>query len=537
MSAPISLVIGGRNLTPAYSELSFSNVDPGGFEQLQVTTTDAKDIDVGDEVTARCGLSIAWHGRVNEIGAKEGEGRTVAQIAAVGYSALLTDKRMQMIYADRDLSQWGASSRARRAATLGLGINLSDPTVRIDPAAGLPTVELGLHLDGVQPIAESIYDAGAGNTIASIYYVFNATNTSAADANWRVFVAVYDDDTLAVGSSSANLHSGVVGASGTFTPATARKIGYISFDYAAALSSGPFVDRICQFHSLAAYGSHGLTKRGSAPEGFYPGDIASHAHTQSGAGFDTVIGDTSGLVVHHSVYRDPVSHEQVIADMARLMGWHWGVWEPKSVIGDDAQYGRGVPQLFFTAPPTAATVAVSRDQIRSLDAPRVRADRLYDTAKVAWQDSAGAHGVQTVTITNPFAVLAGVTGRTLDLDMGIGDATAAAAYGTFALNLALAGARGGGSGEIPDQVAGTDGTRRPACLLRSGRDRIRITDLPDAGPWPETDANRQDSFLVRRVETTVTNGQVSTRIEFDGGADLLEVLGARLALAQATMGG
>jgi hypothetical protein len=65
-------------------------------------------------------------------------------------------------------------------------------------------------------------------------------------------------------------------------------------------------------------------------------------------------------------------------------------------------------------------------------------------------------------------------------------------------------------------------------LLRAGRDRIQIPDLPDSGSFT---GPRRDTFLVRRVETTVSNGTASTRIEFDGGADLLEVLQARTASA------
>ncbi len=123
-----------------------------------------------------------------------------------------------------------------------------------------------------------------------------------------------------------------------------------------------------------------------------------------------------------------------------------------------------------------------------------------------------------------------MSGRTLDLDMGPGDATSAATFGAFALQLALTGARGGGSCTILDAVSLPDGGVKPACLLKAGRDRIRILGLPDSGSLTAED--RQDSFLVRRVEPTVRNGVPSTRVEFDGGADLLEVLQARLALSQ-----
>jgi hypothetical protein len=84
---------------------------------------------------------------------------------------------------------------------------------------------------------------------------------------------------------------------------------------------------------------------------------------------------------------------------------------------------------------------------------------------------------------------------------------------------------------LGDTVRLPGGGSKPACLLKAGRDRIRITDLPDSGPLHETDTRRFDCFHVRRVETTEQpDGTQQTRVDFDGGADLMEVLQARLAV-------
>lgn len=528
--APISLIVGTRNLTDSYSDLSFTNVDPGGFEQLQATITDIGDVKVGGEVVVRCGMETAWHGRVNELGQRHTNGRTITQLAAVGYSAKLTDERMSMVYVDRDLSHWTGASRGRNVALVaGTYMQAEGPVVMIDTASSLPALQLQ-HADQWTsprlPVAETWYDAGTGNKVGSVYYDFtNVGNASTADANWDLNVRTSSDDIFStIPATSGDIWASVP-LTGTLIDATGTRYAVVSFAYAATPGGAVGYQYGVHLRTPAVYGNHGLTKRGSAPQGYYPGDIAGHAHTLSGAGFTTVISDTSTFTVRHAAYRELVTHQQVITDMATLMGWHWGVWEPADILAS-------TPRLFFTAPPTVATVAISRDRITDLDSPRVRVDRLYDTASVKWQDPAGTSGVTTVTTTNPLASGAGVAGRTLELDMGQGDSTTATSFGTFALALALAGARGGGSGTVPASIAGPYGARRPACLLRSGRDRIRITDLPDSGPLPESDANRQDSFLVRRVETTVKNGQPVTRIEFDGGADLLDVLSARLALAQ-----
>ena len=89
-------------------------------EQLTCSVSDDSELDIGQMVTVRYGLETAWHGRVNEIGRREGEGRSTTQIAALGYGSKFTDKRIQMIYADQDLTHW-ASSTARSLALLGIG--------------------------------------------------------------------------------------------------------------------------------------------------------------------------------------------------------------------------------------------------------------------------------------------------------------------------------------------------------------------------------------------------------------------------------
>ncbi len=519
MSAPLTLKIGERNLTDSYDSLSFSNVSPGGYEQLQATSPDAGDISEGDEVTVRSGLDVAWHGRVNEAGRRDTDGRTITQIAALGNGAKLTDERMQAIYADRDLTHWTPMSRARRVSLLGSAINVGDPSMQPDPTSGLPSLNLEIDEPSTRRrTTEALYD-GQGCNIDSIYYDIDRNNISAA--GWGLQFYLGDNADL-YQDASTNLAGGAGVTVGTYNPATNRLFAHIQLDNNTGVSDTATHFAMCRL--LAVYGDHGLTKRGTAPEGFYPGDIAAHALTASGAGFILIADDSSGLTVRHSVYRDHVPHQQIIDDMSKLMGWHWGVWEPRTTLDD-------TPTLYFIAPPEAATCSALAGEIRDLDAPRVRVDLLYDTANVKWTDAAGTAGVATVTIANPLTVGAGVAGRTLDLDMGVGDATSATAYGTFALNLALTGARGGGFGTLPGTVRAAGG-RKPACLLKAGRDKIRILDLPDSGPVTAQDSDRLDSFLVRRVETTVDRGTPSTRIEFDGGADLLEVLQARLALAQ-----
>jgi hypothetical protein len=280
---------------------------------------------------------------------------------------------------------------------------------------------------------------------------------------------------------------------------------------------------------LAVRGTHGLTQRGSlsatSAPGYYPSDIFRDALTRSGAGIAPgVIEDATGLTIAHLVYPQPTGADQIADQMAKLMAWHWGVWEPQTVLDD-------TPTAHFRSPPSDATCVVSRSECLELDPPKVRLDLLYDTAKVSWRDAAGSSGTETVTLANPLLYEAGLTSRALVLDAGTTNQAAARAYGSFALLLSQRTARGGGYCLLGDTVGLPGGGRKPACLLKAGRDRLRITDLPDSGPLHETDSRRTDTFHIRRVETSIVNGRPQTRVDFDGGADLMEVIAARAAVA------
>jgi hypothetical protein len=143
----------------------------------------------------------------------------------------------------------------------------------------------------------------------------------------------------------------------------------------------------------------------------------------------------------------------------------------------------------------------------------------------------------TVTLANPQLNEAGVATRTLLLDMGVGSAAAATTFANFALALSQNAARAAGQATLPVSVRLPGGGHKPACLIRPGADRLRITDLLDAGPLLDLGTVRRDVFRISRVETTVgKDGTPSTRVELDSGSNLLETLQARLAIAAGVVG-
>jgi hypothetical protein len=526
-SPPLTVTVADRDLTASHDGLTFSNADPGGYEACQLSPQHVAGIRPGAPVVVRCGLEYAWHGRLNEPGEQIQGIRDTNTLAALGYGAALKDSPYQEIYVDRNMGAWRGPSAQRQLNLLGT-YTTSGPTATPDASSG-PAIKLAASDTWTAtslPEAEAIYDAGAV-FIGSLSYAGKKGSTlTLPDANWTFNAVLSTDDLWTTIDASANLAASTW--SGTVTAgASNRRFAILRQTYAAA--AGVAGQEEPTYWTVAAvYGTHGLAQRGSlsatdAP-GFYPSDIFRDALARSGSGIAAgVIEDASGLTIPHLVYPTPTGADAVADQMAKLMAWHWGVWEPATVL--DSQ-----PTAHFRSPPSDATCVIGRADCLELDPPKVILDQLYDRALVSWRDAAGTSGTVTVTLANPLLQETGVGSRTLVLDAGTSTAAAAQTFGSFALLLAQRTARGGGYCLLGDTVALPGGGRKPACLLKAGRDRIRITDLPDSGPLHETDTRRYDTFHVRRVETSIVNGQAQTRVDFDGGADLMEVLQARLAV-------
>lgn len=522
----LQVLLDGRDITALASSLTFSSVDPGGYEACSFTLPPGwPQPSPGADIVIREGLETAWEGEVEDPGPRQDQGRVQGQVQGVGHGVKLKDNPYQCIYIDQDLSRWAPMGTSRRLNLISANLAVFDFTSRPDTANGQPSIVTGLTGAWAQtPRSEAWYDAGPGLTIAALYYAFQASTSISpiADASWTWHVYFASDDVATAFDDSGDLSAGSSGAA-YFAPSQRRYV-ILSLGYADPGGSDAVNYELSW--RPAAYGPHGLTRRGSDPGGFYAEDIAVHALAQA-AGLKAGVIDASGFIVGHSVYRDPTMPEQVVDDMGKLTGFHWGVWESQSLTDD-------TPRLDFRARPSTATAVVSREDCEGLQLSE-RRSQLYDTCLVTYTDAAGTPGEAAVKIANP-RLPTGVSRTLGPLNMGVGGLVNAIDYATAALELAQAGQRGGGPFTLPGTVKLPGGGSKPAHLLKAGLDRLKITDLPDSGPWTDLDTRRLDTFRVKRVETSVQNGVPRTTGEVDDGADLLEVLNARHAIAQTITG-
>lgn len=521
MPGPLTILAGDRVLDE--HQLTCSNTDPGGYQAVTLKAPGADLVAPDVPIRVLLGADTVFHGLVNEPGAATRDTRADDELAAVGYGARLKDNPFSMIYVDSRLSEWKGPSTQRRIELLGLNYGPVDPQVRPDVTTGSPALATeftGAWVATALGLSEGWYDAGEGNVLGALYYAWKRGTHTGVAGDWSWIVGLSSDDGGYDNTNSGNLSASGPGSGAVVSAADRRwAFAQLLFNAAGGDDNKPYgID----WTALCVYGNHGLPLRGTASAtqgyGLYPSDIWGHALRRSGAGIlPGRVDDASSYLVRQAAYREApaAGAEQIMGDMARIMGWHTGVWAPASAFDD-------TPRADLCAPPPEPTCVVYRRECQDFTSPKIRRDTLYTRAEVRYTDTAGSSGVQTVELASDL-----IDGdRTLQVNMGTGSAAAAQAYGRFALLLARDSARGGGSCTVNDTVHLPGGGRKPAMLLRAGHDRIQIPDLPDSGPMT---GPRRDTFLVRRVETTVANGRAQTRIEFDGGADLMEVLQARMA--------
>lgn len=515
-----------NNTRIEFTELNFSSVDPGGFESCSFASKKELIYSPGDEVRVFEGSATAWHGRIEEPGLEYEFGRSANQINAVGYGTNLRREPFAMIFVDGDMSNWQQVSVERRRGLLGGNYRVNDFTVD-NSTAGLPAMRLQVNDEWVspsRPVSEANWPAGPHTLIRRVFWNWSANSSvNPADVNWQADAFLWDEAVVSIAVSDFQ-------GSGTSGTATLTGVGSPTFSinfYHSATPGGvngqTYDIAITNFkvfgdHDLAARTELNLT--GTTVYGLYLSDIVNEVMRRSRVGFETDI-DSSSLLVTQFSYRDPTNAETMVIDAARLVGWHWGVWEP-SMLGS-------TPVFKFKAPPEGATTAVSVSDCDRIDLTESLSS-LYNEVYLTYIDGFGKPGFTTYRNEHP-RIRSGET-RRLVFNGGVLSSDAASAYARYVLLLTQSDSRVSGSCELPTKMY--DG--RWSHLIRPGLDKLQIFGLGQ-GQLVGSANSRFDTFRVRRVSVSASeNGTPRTTVEFDRGADLIEVLQARMTQANSAIG-
>ena len=320
--------------------LSFSTVLPGGFGDYSLTL--ARDLiahadeNLLDSIVFRGpGGEIAYEGRVHRLPRARGGEKTLT-VQGTGWSSHLSDFRaFREIYRDCDLTRWtgelsGANVTRLIAATL-IPRDNNPGVIRED--SGSPYLALGWANQAAwttpYPYSAATYRSG-GIPIGSVYYAWKrVANLSSGGTSWNWGVQLATDDTMASFDNTADLEAAGPGA-GTLTATTSgRTYAQVELYYGAAGGAAELYR--LGWTSLAVYGNHGLTKRGTEPAaGYYCSDIITNVIQRAAPRLNIGQLDDSGFIIEQCAYQQqPTTAGAVILDVNRFDLYDWFVWEDR----------------------------------------------------------------------------------------------------------------------------------------------------------------------------------------------------------------
>lgn len=509
------------------SDKSFTLVDPGGCETATISVRGDKPQKPGSDLLITDGTQRLYQGFVEEPGVRARMKSSRLTIGAVGTKTELGKGRMAMIYADRRLSEWGGPTLARRQNLASGNINAPDPQIPVDGA----TPAIRTYLEG--PWArltecDAMYDAGPNCTIGRIVAGWSKDpGITLPDGNWNWEALLSDTEIPAVGIDfSGNQATGpttglVILNAGSQT----RRYAWLRCFYQVAAGVNGQIYAV-DWNGVQVRGPHSLPEYAAVDGngGLYVSDIVTDVLERSGfvSNFDV---ELCTVIIQNLAYKSLVSHQQILDDLVKYTGWHFGVWPSESILDP-------LPVTKFQAPPSVVTAQVRYDDLVDPDLTE-RFSGMNRQVNVSYTL---ANGQQTsLLLERDHPRLETGKGGTLDVDVGmVGNSDVAEVYGLYALALDQVASRVSGSITLPTRVQTPNGGYKLSHYLRPGIDRLRILGLPADGSLLDGPPKRVDSFRISRLTVSEQNGSIVTVAELDQGADLIEVLQARFSASDPT---
>lgn len=518
----------------AFNDLQFSTTIPGGFEEFSAAlirkgSLDYPDLEPLSNVRVLgAGGQVLWEGRLESAPRSSGDQLAVSP-AAVGHQAALEDRAdCTAVFVDRDLSAWVGPSAARKEALYGLGYDvIEDSSSDPDVSTGVP--QLVLHNDGrcaAGMVSEAWFDAGAGNTLGSVYFDYVGR---ALGLGWASHANSAPNDTSGV-VGGTDVVGGSVSPSGTRTETFATPARYAMFDLAIAAAQTGDSNRRMRLRRVTAWGSQAV-KQGTAPDdGVFASDVIGWVVAAFAPSLATTTTgplpsiQPTGFVIPQLSFRDPTTALEMINGADRFHHWDWAVWE-----------GQSGPTFFYYPPGARGKKWRTRVGPSNLQQTGRDVSRLWNGVVITYQDvdgttlsvgPPGSHANLTDsalldTDTENPANQAGIQ-RYPELAMD-GVSTAAAAIGVGSLLLAQYKLLDqSGSASLTGWVEDSSGRLCPASQVRAG-DYIAFVDASDPS--------------YRRItRTSYEHSTVTTTIDLGAPPEGLDALLERLGVSVVTLG-
>lgn len=535
----VSIASGGEgrsyDITDEIEGLSWSSVDPGGDERCTFTLkrswfSDNPEIARGNLLRVMCGVDVLWQGRVEETD-RSAESAEAIAVTAYGLGARLKDGTFREIFIDRDLA-WGEPSTQRKINMLsGLGRTYSGAVSAGAQDGGSATpglTFLWMALVGGPDFAETWY-YGGGIDIHKLRYDFDIVQNIGADWSHRAYMN--SDDLGSVFNGGPNHTSSDATDQMATSSEKGRKYIHIEGVYSGGFESQN-INAMAQWRNIAVLGWHELSEQGSWP------DIGFTVDQMVQVILDDVDGvlirhlDAQSYVVQQAAFKDPVTHEDGIAELNKLEGCNWGTWGPDSPLDTsvDGQFD------FKDREPNVQHWFVRREDCDDINLHSETAT-LYGAVDVTYEDIAGIRRTIRRTVDVPDLDGAGLS-RVYPLDIGKSKQEVAEQMGDAFLAIwgQFAPARGSFATSLP--VRHYQRGELSPVYLRADGSNVRIGNI-----LPSTDAlaldsspDRRTTFPVKRIEVNCSGEVPVAQVEIDQTNDTLSILQARQGLESALIG-
>ncbi|MEY2467601.1 MAG: hypothetical protein QOF21_299 [Actinomycetota bacterium] len=279
---------------------------------------------------------IAYEGRIGATPRSTAGGHSIA-LQLAGWMAHARDRKFKEIYNGRDLSAWGPTSTTRRGALLSGGtiFRITGSGSVVPDSSGFPALQLQIdrmaNVAGppiTRDMAEAWFDA-RGVPIGSVYYdvvTYNQDGATFGSDTWKVFVGLANDD-LANDDLTATLRANAAGT--LVAGGTDRTFANVQMYYDATnTEDGPFQ---AFFRNLAIVGTHGLTKRGTGPGGFFASDMLKDVAARFCPKLSTAGVEDTDLVIPHAAFLDRTHPYEAFLIFNGPHGYELAVWEGKEL--------------------------------------------------------------------------------------------------------------------------------------------------------------------------------------------------------------
>lgn len=443
------------------------------------------------------GGKVRYTGRVKDVSQVDLD---AIRLDCEGPVAQLSDNEaFSQLYVSRDLNAWGELSRTGQLAALGIFSHVH-PAPEIIRDSSSPCVRLPISAGEASPVSYTLFDAGSGQTISSIYYDYAGEGTT---SSYVALIGVGLDDALSVNSASADLSTGTDSSgSGTYTPTAAYRYGFAGFYVVGAAPAG---EHWWDWRYLAVFGDSGVTISGTAPDhGPTNSAVIEHAFSSAGLAIEDV--EESGIVMAHAHYANTTPRD--VIEQASALGTvdgslpDWGVYEDGAFWRSPASGGK--------------TWRVRRDEVVVPNEEGPTAENRFASVVVEYTDAAGTTKTvgpvgsgaddedSRLTDTDDSNPALRVPGRIARRSVGLTFTEGAILLGQALLAEQNANTRRGAATVI-GEATDSEGATHPACAIRAG-DVIVIEDEggaePQAQPVNSTDYDHDSLTLTANLGAT-----------------------------------